>query len=255
MDLGLRGRTALVTGASGGLGFACAQALAAEGAEVVLSSRSAERLEAAAAEIATGLDGVDGGVSWLAADVSDPETATGLVAEAREGLGRLDILICNAGGPPAGTFATTDLDAYEPALRLNLLSTVALCKAAVPDMQSQGWGRVVAITSISVREPIDRLILSNTARAGVTGFLKTLAREVAPDGVTVNSLQPGLHATDRLKSIYGDELPQVMARTPSGTLGDPADFGRFAAFLCSDSARYVTGAAIPVDGGEAHGLQ
>lgn len=255
MDLGLTGRTALVTGASSGLGFACARALAVEGAEVVLSSRSAERLEAATAELVTGLDGSGGGVSWLAADVSDPHAATELVAEAGKRLGRLDILICNAGGPPPGTFATTDLDAYEPALRLNLLSTVALCKAAVPDMQARRWGRVVAITSISVREPIDRLILSNTARAGVTGFLKTLAREVAPDGVTVNSLQPGLHATDRLKSIYGDELPQVMARTPSGTLGDPSDFGRLAAFLCSDSARYVTGAAIPVDGGEAHGLQ
>ncbi len=255
MDLGLTGRTALVTGASSGLGFACARALAAEGADVVLSSRSAERLDAAAAEIAAGLDGSEGGVSWLAADVSDPDAANELVTATKIRLGRLDILVCNAGGPPAGTFATTEFDAYEPALRLNLLSTVALCKAAVPDMQARGWGRVVAITSISVREPIDRLILSNTARAGVTGFLKTLAREVAPDGVTVNSLQPGLHATDRLKSIYGDELPQVMARTPSGTLGDPADFGRFAAFLCSDSARYVTGAAIPVDGGEAHGLQ
>lgn len=255
MDLGLDGRTALVTGASSGLGFACAQGLAAEGVNVLLASRSADRLEDAAARIAGGLGESEQRVSWLAADVSDPAAAAELVTQASERLGHLDILVCNAGGPPAGTFATTDLDAYEPALRLNLLSTVALCKAAVPAMQARRWGRVVAITSISVREPIDRLILSNTARAGATGFLKTLAREVAPDGVTVNSLQPGLHATDRLKTIYGDELPKVMERSPSGTLGDPSDFGRIATFLCSDAAKYVTGAAIPVDGGEAHGLQ
>ena len=130
-----------------------------------------------------------------------------------------------------------------------------MCKATVPAMQAQGWGRVVAITSISVREPIAQLILSNTARAGVTGFLKTLAREVAGDGVTVNSLQPGLHATDRLHSVYGDDLAPLAAGVPANMIGDPADFGRLAAFLCSDSAKFVTGAAIPVDGGAAHGLQ
>lgn len=248
MDLGLDGRKALVTGASSGLGLACAQALAAEGVEVVLASRSAERLEAAVATIG-------GSASWIAADVSDTDAATALVAEATERLGGLDILICNAGGPPAGNFESTDLAAYEPALRLNLLSTVALCTAAVPAMRAQGWGRIVAVTSITVREPNPRLILSNTARAGVTGFLKTLAREVAADGVTVNSIQPGLHATDRLKSVYGGEIDAVMARTPSGRLGDPADFGQVAAFLCSEAAGYITGAAVPVDGGEAHGLQ
>ena len=247
MDLRLNGRKALVTGASSGLGLACAQALAAEGVEVVLASRSPERLEKAVQNI--------DGASWIAADVSDPNAATDLVAAATERLGQLDILVCNAGGPPAGDFASTDLDAYEPALRLNLLSTVALCSAAVPSMQEQNWGRVVAITSITVREPNPRLILSNTARAGVTGFLKTLAREVAADGVTVNSIQPGLHATDRLQSVYGDQIDDVMARTPSGKLGDPNDFGQVAAFLCSESAGYITGAAIPIDGGEAHGLQ
>lgn len=268
MDLGLTKRTALVTGASSGLGLACAQALAAEGVEVVLASRSPERLERAVATItkstagsAAGLaagstDGTAAGsASWIEADVSDPDAALALVEAATERLGHLDILICNAGGPPAGDFASTDLSAYEPALRLNLLSTVALCTAAVPAMQAQKWGRIVAVTSITVREPNPRLILSNTARAGVTGFLKTLAREVAGDGVTVNSIQPGLHATDRLQSIYGDEIEQVMARTPSGKLGDPADFGQVAAFLCSEAANYVTGAAIPVDGGEAHSLQ
>lgn len=248
VDLGLTGRRALVTGASSGLGLECARALAAEGATVVIAARSAERL-------ATAADGIDGDVATVVADVSTTDGVATLVADATERLGEIDILVANAGGPPPGNFAETDLDAYEPALALNLLSTVAMCKAVVPGMQQRGWGRVVAITSISVREPIDRLILSNTARAGVTGFLKTLAREVAPDGVTVNSLQPGLHATDRLRSVYGDDLAGAAAGVPAGELGRPDDFGRIAAFLCSDAARFVTGAAIPVDGGAAHGLQ
>ena len=247
MELGLRGRRALVTGASSGLGLACAQALAAEGATVVVSSRSADRLAAAAATMA--------GATPIVADVAAAGAVEQLVADAVSVLGGIDILVANAGGPPPGDFASTDLDQYEPALRLNLLSTVAMCKATVPAMQHQGWGRVVAITSISVREPIGQLILSNTARAGLTGFLKTLAREVAGDGVTVNSLQPGLHATDRLHSLYGDDLSGVAAGIPAGVVGDPGDFGRIATFLCSDSARFITGAAIPVDGGAAHGLQ
>ena len=248
MDLGLTGRRALVTGASSGLGLAAATALAAEGVRVVLVSRGEERLAAAAA-------GIGERASYLVGDVSEPEAVAGIVTAAEERLGGIDILIANAGGPPAGTFATTDLAAYEPALRLNLLSTVALCQAAVPGMRARRWGRVVAITSISVREPIPHLILSNTARAGVTGFLKTLAREVAADGVTVNSLQPGLHLTDRLTQLYGDTIDAAATGVPSGFLGDPGDFGRIAAFVCSDHARFVTGAAIPVDGGAAHGLQ
>lgn len=248
MELGLSGRRALVTGASSGLGLACAQALAAEGVVVALAARSAERLAVAASTI-------DGPVSTLVADVSSLDGVAALVDAAASTLGHVDILIANAGGPPPGNFAETALESYEPALALNLLSTVAMCKALVPPMQQHGWGRVVAITSISVREPIDRLILSNTARAGVTGFLKTLAREVAADGVTVNSLQPGLHATDRLRSVYGDDLTAAAATVPANQVGRPEDFGRLAAFLCSDAARFVTGAAIPVDGGAAHGLQ
>lgn len=247
MDLGLQGRRALVTGASSGLGLACARALAAEGASVVLASRSADKLEAAQAVIP--------GSTAIPADVSSIDEITRLVADTEAELGGIDILVANAGGPPPGDFAGTDLDQYEPALRLNLLSTVAMCKAVVPSMQQRGWGRVVAITSIAVREPIGQLILSNTARAGLTGFLKTLAREVAGDGVTVNSLQPGLHATDRLHSVYGDDLSGLASGIPAGVVGDPDDFGRIAAFLCSDAARFVTGAAIPVDGGAAHGLQ
>ena len=213
----------------------------------MVASRSAARLDAAAATIP--------GAIAIAADVSSPDEVRQLVVEAERALGGIDILIANAGGPPPGGFADTEFDAYEAAVRLNLLSTVAMCTHTVPAMQRRGWGRVVAITSIAVREPNPRLILSNTARAGVTGFLKTLAREVAGDGVTVNSLQPGLHATDRLHSVYGDDLSQVAAGVPAGFVGDPDDFGRIAAFLCSDSARFVTGAAIPVDGGAAHGLQ
>ena len=248
MELGLAGRRALVTGASSGLGLACAQALAAEGATVAIAARSADRLAAAA-------ETIPGNVESIVADVSTTAGVAALTAAAEASLGHVDILIANAGGPPPGNFAETDLDRYEPALRLNLLSTVAMCKGLVPGMQARGWGRVVAITSISVREPIDRLILSNTARTGLTGFLKTLAREVAGDGVTVNSLQPGLHATERLHAVYGDDLSAVAAGIPAGTVGDPLDFGRIAAFLCSDSARFITGAAIPVDGGDSHGLQ
>ena len=248
MDLGLAGRRALVTGASSGLGLSSAAALAAEGVRVVMVARDADRLRRAAAS-------VEGDVHVLPGDVSDIDSVAELVATAAQMLGGLDILVANAGGPPAGTFASTELDAYLPALELNLLSTVAMCTAAVPLMRDGGWGRIVAITSISVREPIGNLILSNTARAGLTGFLKTLSREVAGDGITVNSLQPGLHRTPRLVDLHGDAVDDLGAMIPAGVVGDPDDFGAIAAFLCSDAARFVTGAAIPVDGGAAHGLQ
>lgn len=248
MDLGLAGRRALVTGASSGLGLSTAAALAAEGVRVVMVARDADRLGRAAAAL-------EGDVHVLPGDVSDIDGVAELVATAAQMLGGLDILVANAGGPPAGTFASTDLDAYLPALELNLLSTVAMCTAAVPLMRDGGWGRIVAITSISVREPIGNLILSNTARAGLTGFLKTLSREVAGEGITVNSLQPGLHRTPRLVDLHGDAVDDLGAMIPAGVVGDPDDFGAIAAFLCSDAARFVTGAAIPVDGGAAHGLQ
>lgn len=236
-----------MTGASSGLGLGAARALAADGASVVLVARSQERLDAAAAT-------VDGDVHTLVADVADTDQVAEMVARANDLLGGVDIVVANAGGPPAGTFATTDLDAYLPAIQLNLLSTVAMCKATVPAMCERGWGRVVAITSVSVRQPIPHLILSNTARAGLTGFLKTLALEVAGHGVTVNSLQPGLHRTDRLVGLYAD--PDAVAQgIPAKQLGDPDDFGRITAFLCSDSAKFITGSAIPVDGGAYAGLQ
>lgn len=247
MDLGIAGRTAAVAGASSGLGLAAARALAAEGVRVAICGRDRERIDAAAA-------GIDGAVP-LVADVSTVAGATGFVEAATEALGQVDILVPNAGGPPPGNFASTPLDAYAPALELNLLSTVAMCEAAVPAMCERGWGRVVAITSISVRQPIAQLILSNTARAGATAFLKTLALEVADRGVTVNSVQPGLHATDRLRSLYGGDTAAAASGVPAGVVGDPDDFGALVAFLCSEHARFVVGAALPVDGGAYSGLQ
>ena len=182
-----------------------------------------------------------------------PTPPAAFVAAATEVLGGLDIVVANAGGPPPGTFASTPLEAYEPALDLNLLSVVGMAKAAIPAMQRQRWGRFVASTSVSVRQPIPTIILSNTSRAGVTGFLKTVAREVAPDGVTVNTVQPGLHATDRALQL-GD--PSAMAAgIPVGALGDPADFGAIVTFLCSEQSKFVTGLQLHVDGGTYGGLQ
>jgi 3-oxoacyl-[acyl-carrier protein] reductase len=246
METGLAGRRAAVAAASQGLGFASARALAAEGARVAICGRSKDRIGAAA-------DRIGDGCVPLVADVSMPEGAARFVAEARAALGGLDVLVTNAGGPPPGNFASTPFENYTPALALNLLSVVAMCQEAVPGMQAQHFGRIVAITSISVRSPIPNLILSNTARAGATGFLKTLAREVAGDGVTVNSVQPGTHATQRIRDVYGD-LNDAAAGIPAGELGRPEDFGAVVAFLCSDSARFITGASIPVDGGAYSGL-
>jgi 3-oxoacyl-[acyl-carrier protein] reductase len=247
MDLQISGRRAAVAGASSGLGFASAAALAAAGVHVAVCGRDRARVEAAASAI--GHDTVP-----LTVDVGSAEGGAAFVEQAAAALGGVDILVANAGGPPPGTFASTPVDAYPKALDLNLLSVVGMCKAAVPAMRERGWGRVVAITSVAVRQPIGTLILSNTARAGVTGFLKTLALEVAADGVTVNSVQPGLHETDRLRNLYGDDVDDVAAGVPVGRLGRPEDFGAVVAFLASDHARFITGAAVPVDGGAHRAL-
>jgi 3-oxoacyl-[acyl-carrier protein] reductase len=246
MDLGIAGRSALVAASSAGLGLATAQALAEAGCRVVISGRDAGRLRVAA-------ESVPGAIT-IVGDVSSTDGALGLVEEATAALGAIDILITNAGGPPRGNFESTPLDAYQPALDLNLLSVVAMCKAAVPAMQQRKWGRVVAITSVAVKQPIAHLILSNTARAGATGFLKTLALEVAADGVTVNSVLPGLHATDRLTQLYGGDLGPAADASAARAVGQPADFGRVAAFLCSEHARFITGVALPIDGGAYLGL-
>ncbi len=248
MDLGLTGRRAAVAAGSAGLGFGSALALANDGAEVVICGRNEEKLRDAVARIGHG-------ARYLVCDVSDAAGGQEFVEQATKLLGGVDILVCNAGGPPPGTFASTPMDAYAKALDLSLLSVVGMCKAAIPAMQERGWGRVVAITSYGVRQPIPTLILSNTARTGVTGFLKTVAREVAKDGVTVNSVQPGVHLTDRISQVFGDNPDATAMGIPAGVLGDPIDFGHAVAFLCSEHARFITGAHLPIDGGQYAGLQ
>lgn len=248
MELGITGRRAAVAAASRGLGFATAAALAAEGVRVAICGRDEARLAAAATAI---------GATPLPADVSHPDGAVAFVRAAREALGGIDILVTNTGGPPPGDFTSIDdLGAYRQALESACLSAIAMCREAVPGMRARRWGRVLAITSVAVRQPIPTLILSNVARAGLTGFLKTLAREVAADGVTVNSLQPGYHATERVRELNPDPdaLARLAASIPARAVGDPADFGAVAAFVCSEPARYLTGAAIPVDGGTYAGL-
>jgi 3-oxoacyl-[acyl-carrier protein] reductase len=250
VDLGISGRRAAVAAASAGLGRGAARALAAAGARVAICGRDQGRLDRAVEEL-----GAEGDVVGVRADVGTAAGAAAFVEEATALLGGLDIVVPNAGGPPPGNFSSTGLEAYRMALEENLLATVAMCQAAVPAMCDAGWGRVVAITSVTVRQPAPMLILSNTARAGATGFLKTLALEVADRGVTVNSVQPGSHDTDRIRSVYGDDLARVAADVPTGMVGDADDFGAVVAFLCSERARFITGAAVPVDGGVHRGLQ
>ena len=241
MDLGLDGKRAAVAAASAGLGLASAKALAAEGVAVAICGRDGGRIEAAAHEVGHGC-------VPLVADVSDAVGGAAFVAAATEALGGVDILVTNSGGPPPGTFASTEVEAYPAAIDLNLMSVIAMVKAAAPLMVESGWGRIVAITSIAVRQPIGHLILSNTARAGVTGFLKTVALELQETGVTVNSVQPGPHGTDRIKQLYGSDAERMR-------LGDPADFGSIVTFVCSDQAKFITGAQIHIDGGSYQALQ
>jgi 3-oxoacyl-[acyl-carrier protein] reductase len=237
MDLGIAGRRAAVAAASSGLGYASAAVLAAEGAQVTICGSDEDRARAAAERI---------GAGYLVADLTRAEEATRFVQQASAAMGGLDILVTNGPGPPPGTALDTPAEAYPAALERNLLSVVHMCLAAVPAMREAGWGRIVAITSLGVRQPFPNLVLSTTARAGATGFLRTLATEVAADGVTVNSVQPGLHATARALSM-GDPSESRM--------GSADDFGAVVGFLCSEQANYLTGAAIPVDGGAYQGLQ
>ena len=245
VDLGLEGKTAAVAAASTGLGFGCAQALAEEGVRVAICGRNRETIEAAAAKL-------PGDALAIVADLSTPDGAKGFIADALAGLGHVDILVANAGGPPPGTFATTTIEAYREALDLTLLSTVAMCQEAVPAMQERGWGRVVAITSIGAKQPIGTLAASSMARAGVTSFLKVLATEVAGDGVTVNSIQPGIHATNRIKRL--GNIEDIGKRIPTGVIGTAEDFGKAAAFLCSEPAKFITGTGLLLDGGAYTGL-
>lgn len=246
MDLGIAGRRAAVAGASRGLGFATAAALVAEGVDVAICGRDPDRIAATAARI---------GARPVVADLSTVQGAQEFVTSAEAALGGIDILVANSGGPPGGGIAAfPDAAAYTRAFEQSGAAMIAMCLAAVGPMRVRGWGRVLAVTSTSAREPLTGLVLSNVARAGLTAFLKTLATEVAPDGVTVNSLQPGFHATDRLAEL-GADLEAIASATPTRSVGRPEDFGRAAAFLCSDAARYITGVALPVDGGRLSGLQ
>ena len=245
MDLGLSGRTAAVAAGTAGLGLGTAKALAAEGVRVVVCGRDPDKLAAALAEIGHGAQG-------FVCDVSTAAGGREFVERSVSMLGQVDILVANGGGPPAGTFASTPEDEYLPALEKNLLSIVAMCEVAIPPMRERRWGRVLAITSASVRQPIATIILSNTARAGVTAFLKTVSREVAADGVTVNTIQPGTHLTDRIRQLYGDNI--AAAAAPTGTVGDAGDFGAIAAFMCSDQAKFMTGVNLNIDGGSYAGL-
>ena len=262
MDFGIADKIALVTAASRGLGRGCAAQLAAEGCRVAICSRDEAAVKQAAAEIST-RSGAR--VMGWAADMSKVDDIGRLLVAVKQSLGEPDILVTNAGGPPPGTFASTALDQYEKALNLNLMSAVRLIHGVVPAMKSRGWGRIIAITSISVKQPIDSLLLSNMARAGLTGFLKTAATELAPHGITVNALLPGTHKTSRIDQLVQhratqeqtspDEiLRQMMAANPSNTIGDPTDFGAAAAFLASVQARYITGQNLLVDGGNYRGL-
>jgi 3-oxoacyl-[acyl-carrier protein] reductase len=248
MDLGLTGRRAVVAAGSAGLGLGAAQALAAEGVLVAICGRDQERLDTAVAQIGRNAIG-------LVADLSHPEEAGRFVAEAAEGLGgSIDIAVANAGGPPPGAPLETTLDSYRQAIELNFVSTVALCNAAAPAMRDSGWGRIVAITSFGAREPIVTLAASSAARAAATSYIKNLSNEVAPDGVTANTIQPGSHDTERIRSMYGDSS-KPGAGIPVGHLGSPADFGAIIAFLCSQQAGFITGASLVVDGGASAGLQ
>jgi 3-oxoacyl-[acyl-carrier protein] reductase len=249
MDLGISGKRAAVAAGSAGLGYACAEALAAEGARVIICGSDADRAAAAAQRLG-------GETSWMVADLTRPSEAERFVTDATAALGGVDILLVNGPGPPPGAVLDTSVEAYQGALERSLLAVVRMCMAALPGMRANQWGRIVAITSLGVRQPYPNLALSNTARAGATGFLRTLAREVAGDGVTVNSVQPGVHATDRVRRVYGEgeELAEVLGTVPAGRLGDPRDLGAVVAFLCSVHASYLTGAAIPVDGGAYQAL-
>jgi 3-oxoacyl-[acyl-carrier protein] reductase len=262
MDLALKGKIALVTAASRGLGRGCAEQLAAEKCRVAICSRDRDTVKRAAEEIAveTGAE-----VVGFCTDVSEVEEISRLLEEVRQTLGDPEILVTNAGGPPPGTFASTALAEYEKALNLNLMSAVHLIHGVTPAMQAQGWGRIIAITSTSVKQPIGTLLLSNMARAGLTGFLKTVATELAPSGITVNALLPGTHKTSRIDQLVQDRAAredkppeevyqQMMTANPSQTIGDPSDFGAAAAFLASVQARYITGQNLLVDGGNYSGL-
>lgn len=257
MDLGLRDKVALVAAASSGLGRAVAAELAAEGASLIICSRSEEKINRAALEIA-GETGAK--IIAVAADVSKLDDVKRLTEFGIERLGRIDILVTNSGGPPAGLFDSLMIEDWESAARLLLFSAVELARQVLPGMKERNWGRILNITSIAVKQPVDNLILSNSLRAAVTGFARTLANEVAASGITVNNIMPGYTRTERVEDLaktmaakHGISPEEFIGRwekeIPLGRIGEPREFAALAAFLVSERASYITGTSIPVDGG------
>jgi len=238
MDLGLAGRVAVVTAASKGLGRATALALAAEGARVVLNARDADALQAVA-------DQCGDDALLIPGDVTDPELPARLVQAAVDRWGRVDVVVANAGGPPTGRALDVTDEQILAAVNANLLASVRLARAAVPHMRAQQWGRIVFIASASVKQPIPTLALSNSSRTALWAWAKTAASDLFGDGITVNLACPGHHATDRMKQL---------GASPDTAMGDPAEFGRIVAFLCSEPAGFVSGAALQVDGASTAGL-
>jgi 3-oxoacyl-[acyl-carrier protein] reductase len=262
VELGLRGRVALVGGSSRGLGRAIAEELAREGAALALCARGEAALAQARDAIARGA-GVR--VSASSADLSRPDEARRVVEDAIREHGRLDVLVTNAGGPPSGPFESHALATWQATLQLTLLAVVEMVRAALPGMKERRYGRILNVTSVAVKQPIDGLVLSNSVRAGVTGLARTLANETAAFGITVNNLMPGYTRTERLDELSqaiaareGGSVAQVEARwvaeTPARRLGDPRELAALAAFLASERAGYITGQSIAVDGGWTRAL-
>lgn len=262
MDLGLRDKVALVAAASKGLGRAVAHELAAEGARVVMCARGKDALEAARDEIAKA---TKGDVRAIVADVSTLEGIERVAREALDRHGRVDVLVNNAGGPPSGPFEKHPWEEWEKAVNLNLRSAVELTRHVLPGMRQRKWGRVINITSIAVKQPVDGLMLSNSVRAAVTGWARTLANEVATDGITVNNVLPGYTRTDRVEQLNAaraasegvsvDEVERrIMSQIPMRRIGDAREFAAVVAFLASERASYVTAQSVPVDGGWIRGL-
>lgn len=262
MDLGLKGRVAVVAGSSQGLGRAIADQLAAEGVDLVINSRSPEKLAEVRSEI---VEATGARVEAVACDLTDPAGADELIRSAQATFGRVDILVTNTGGPPAGMFETHSADVWREAIAQNFESVVNLVRAVLPGMKDRKWGRILNVTSISVKQPVEGLILSNSIRAGVTGFAKTVSNEVAPFNITVNNVLPGFTRTERLVHLAeavserdGKTIDEVYAgwegEIPMGRLADPPEIGAVAAFLCSEQASYVTGQSVAVDGGWIKGL-